>query len=45
MGTITSVAVMAGFMVVYSVSLWFVVFDNEDRGRLLGVFRPAGTQG
>ncbi len=38
-----SIAVAAGFVAVYSLSLWFVVFDRDDRGRVLGVFRPART--
>jgi O-antigen/teichoic acid export membrane protein len=43
LGTTASVGVMVGFLAIYTLSLWFVVFDREDRGRLLGVFRPART--
>lgn len=42
-GPAVSVALIAAFAVAYALALWFVVFRAEDRGRFLGVFRPAGS--
>jgi len=42
-GTIASVLVIAAFIAVYSLALWFVVFDSDERGRFLSVFRPVRT--
>ncbi len=42
-GAIASIAVVFGFLALYTLSLWFLVFDRDDRGRVLGVFRPART--
>jgi O-antigen/teichoic acid export membrane protein len=41
LGTAASVAACLAFAGLYSACLWFLLFTNDDRGRLLGVFRPA----
>jgi O-antigen/teichoic acid export membrane protein len=43
MGTAVSALTLALFLLAYGVALWFVVFEGEDRRRMLAVFRPAGS--
>jgi O-antigen/teichoic acid export membrane protein len=41
LGTAADIGAAVAFAAAYSASLWFLLFNDDDRARLLGVFRPA----